>query len=126
FNKSGLRILRSPFPGWSTMYMGFNLTEDIPRRRAAGALVEFAFGTLRCVHMEVRDHVLVPSDLDALGFETKPFTTYLVDLQPSEEQIWMKLKSSCRGRVRKAAKMGVEIEEARDDDFAADYYAQLH
>ena len=124
--RSGLRILGSPFPGWTTMYMGFNLPEDVPRRAAAEALLDLAFGPLRCVHVEVRDHALTAKDLLALGFEAKPFTTYLVDLIGSEEDVWARLKSSCRGRVRKAEKSGVVIEEATDLGFADDYVAQLH
>jgi CelD/BcsL family acetyltransferase involved in cellulose biosynthesis len=123
--RSGLRILGSPFPGWTTMYMGFNLMDGVPRRPAAAALLDLAFGQLRCVHVEVRDHALEPDDLRALGFEAKPFTTYLVDLTRSEEEIWARLKSSCRSRVRKAERLGVVIEEATDLGFADDYAAQL-
>ena len=39
----GIRILGSPFPGWTTGYMGFNLDQDVSRRERCGvALVRFA------------------------------------------------------------------------------------
>ena len=41
--KLGLRIFGSPFPGWSTPYMGFNLRPGVARRVAVEALSEFAF-----------------------------------------------------------------------------------
>ncbi len=123
--RMGLRILGSPFRGWTTMYMGFNLIEDVPRAAVADALVEFAFRRLRCAHLEVRDHVLVPGDLQALGFEPRSFGTYLVDLDRSEEEVWASFTSSCRGHIRRAAKAGVSIEEAHDVGFADEYYAQL-
>ena len=44
--KCGLRILGSPFPGWTSDYMGFNLTSDVPRREALKALESFAFHEL--------------------------------------------------------------------------------
>src|SRR6185436_8419121 len=41
--KFGLPVLGSPFRGWSTPYMGFNLNPSVPRRIAAEALPRFAF-----------------------------------------------------------------------------------
>jgi hypothetical protein len=41
--KMGLRIFGSPFPGWSTPYMGFNLRPGVPRRVAVEALSDFVF-----------------------------------------------------------------------------------
>src|SRR5574342_283596 len=46
--KFGLRILGSPFPGWSTDYMGFALSAATDRSRAVNALIEFAFQDLGC------------------------------------------------------------------------------
>lgn len=37
--KLGLRILGSPFPGWSTNYMGLTLSAGVERRRAVQALI---------------------------------------------------------------------------------------
>src|SRR5438270_7070866 len=53
--KCGLRILGSPFPGWTTEYMGFNLSGRVSRRAAVEALSHFAFGDLKCVHLECMD-----------------------------------------------------------------------
>ncbi len=46
--KFGFKILGSPFPGWNTPYMGFNLRPDVSRGVATEALVDFAFNQLRC------------------------------------------------------------------------------
>src|SRR5215207_8451207 len=51
----GIRILGSPLPGWTTSSMGFNLEAGVSRGRAVEALTEFAFGTLRCLHLELKD-----------------------------------------------------------------------
>jgi len=64
----GVRILGSPFPGWTTESMGFNLAEGVSRRDAAAALVRFAWGPLRCAHLELKDRRLQAADLDGLGF----------------------------------------------------------
>lgn len=121
----GVRILGSPFPGWTTWYMGFNLEEGVPRRAAVEALVPFAFSDLGCMHLELRDRALTLDDVDGLGFEYTPKTVFEVDLSRPEDEIFSGMTSACRRCIRKAAKVGVQIEEAHDDEFAKEYYEQL-
>ena len=51
--KFGLRILGSSFPGWTTPYIGFNLHREYDRADMLDDLTRWAFGDLRCVHLEV-------------------------------------------------------------------------
>jgi CelD/BcsL family acetyltransferase involved in cellulose biosynthesis len=121
----GLRLLGSPFPGWTTSSMGFNLPEDASRPDAARALVDFAFGPLRCVHLELKDRRLREPDLAGLGFASSRTVTFEVDLSPAEDAIFANMTSACRRAIRKSEKEGVLIEEATGTDFADEYYAQL-
>jgi CelD/BcsL family acetyltransferase involved in cellulose biosynthesis len=121
----GAKILGSPFPGWTTSYMGFNLDDGVPRREALKALRNFAYRSLGCVHLELRDRRLEPSDAAGLGFAHKPYRTSELNLRPSEEEILSRMSSSCRWSIRKAKKVGVLVEEVADLTFADDYYAQL-
>jgi Acetyltransferase (GNAT) domain len=121
----GIRVLGSPLPGWTTSYMGFNLDAKIAPRKAVDAILSFAFGPLRCMHVELRDRSLVPADVAGLGLTYDPKTIFEVDLTPNESEIWARMKASCRRAIRKAEKVGVVIEEATDEQFADDYYAQL-
>ena len=121
----GMRILGSPFPGWTTYYMGFNLEHGVPRRQAVEALFRFAFGTLGCVHVELRDRRIALDDVAGLQVEHTPMSGYEVDLRPSEDEIWQRFKGSARTSIRKAEKVGVVVEEADDLGFADDFYAQL-
>lgn len=121
----GVRILGSPFPGWATGYMGFNLREGVNRREAAAAVLRHAFGPLHCMHAELRDRQIGFDDAKALGVETDRFVSFEVDLSGEEDEIFGNMSSACRRAIRKAAKEGVVIEEADDEQFAADYYAQL-
>jgi hypothetical protein len=123
--KCGLRILGSPFPGWTSDYMGFNLASDVPRREALKALESFAFHELRCVHIELMDRNLTVEDAATLGFEFGTFQTYEVNLNRSEEKIFASLDNDVRRCVRKSVRDGVTIEEAYHPDFVDDYYAQL-
>jgi len=121
----GLRMLGSPLPGWTTGYVGFNLDEGVLRRDALAALIPFAFGRLRCSHVELRDRYLLREDAKPAAESVEPFMTFEVDLRPAEDDIWATFKGSCRTSIRKSAKLGVVIEEAKDLGFADDYYTQL-
>ncbi len=123
--KYGLRILGSPFKGWTTSYMGFNLKDGVPRGVAARALLEFAFQDLRCVHVELMDRRLRFEDVDGLGFENPGGINFEIDLTQSEDALFADMSSACRRCIRKANKSGVVIEEASDLGFADEYYAQL-
>jgi hypothetical protein len=121
----GVRILGSPFPGWTTSSMGFNLDPGVSRGDAVRALVDFAFGPLACLHVELKDRALRAEDVDGLGFEASPTVTFEVDLAPDEDAIFAGMTSACRRAVRKSAKEGVVVEQATGEDFADEYYAQL-
>jgi hypothetical protein len=121
----GVRILGSPFPGWTTSYMGFNLEDGVPRGHAVQAVFPFAFKTLGCAHVELRDRRIKLDDIADLQIEHTPWPGFEVDLRPSEDEIWGQFKSTTRTAIRKAEKMGVVVEEADDLAFAEDFYAQL-
>lgn len=121
----GLRILGSPLPGWTTDYMGFNLLDGVPREAALEALLDYAFNTLRCAHVEVRDRQLLPADLNGLQVDHSPAPTYLIDLRPDDDVLLSRMTGACRRNLKKADRVGVVIEEAADPGFADDYYVQL-
>lgn len=125
FRRMGMRILGSSFPGWTTPYIGFNLYPGIPRIEALRALEAFAFGDLRCIHMEVCDRQITFDQAKSLGFLCDSYESYKTDLTLSEEQLFDGMDSACRRCIRKAEKSGVRIEQAGDREFASEYFEQL-
>ena len=125
--KLGMRILGSPFRGWTTSYMGFNLDPLVSRVDALLALNDFAFNELKCVHIEIMDRYFTTNDLKKAGylFEDKAFSGFEIDLTRDEETLFMAMESSCRRCIRKATKVGVKIEATNDSLFINDYWAQL-
>lgn len=121
----GVRILGSPFPGWHTGYLGFNLAPGTSRRRAVEALLPFAWHELGCQHLELRDRMLALDDVAGLGFAHTPRVTLEVDLQRDEAALFGALSSAARRNVRKAERVGVVVEESHDLAFADDFHAQL-
>jgi CelD/BcsL family acetyltransferase involved in cellulose biosynthesis len=124
-NKFGLRILGSPFRGWTTQYMGFCPSPGIRSQLAISALRRFVFEDLRCVHLEIADRSLALNELNILGFEHSMEATFEIDLTLNDDTLLSNMSKSCRWCIRKAQKNGVVIEEAHDLEFADDYYAQL-
>jgi hypothetical protein len=123
--KFGFRILGSPFPGWTTSYMGFNLVPDIPRYLALAALIRFAFTDLHCVHLEIMDRQITVEDAKRAGFAYRMYAGYEIDLTQSEDKLFANMTSACRRAIRKSEKNGMWIEEANPSTFVDDYYAQL-
>ena len=124
--KFGMRIFASPFRGWSTPYMGFNLRPGVSRRGAIHALEKYAFSTLRCIHLEVVDHGVTVDDVRDLGFALESRESFELDLSPLEETLFAGFSASARRNTRLSEKDGVRVEEASDPGFADDYVAQLH
>jgi len=123
--KAGLRILGSPFPGWTTDYMGFSLSADADRRQALEALGDWAFHELRCVHLEMMDRHLTVRDLEGFGVQYRIYRGFEIDLTRPESELFSNMTSPCRRCIRKAEKEGVIVEEANDPGFAEEYYDQL-
>ena len=127
FRRLGVPILGSPFPGWSTDYMGFNANSEEDRARALAALPRLAFELLGAMHLECMDRHISFAAAQALGYAAGSHHTFLNDLTQSEETLLARMSAkSCRYSIRKAEKSGVRIEEcAGDDAFARDYFTQL-
>jgi len=125
FNRFGVKILGSSFPGLTTPYMGFNLSPGASRSAALAAVEAMAWNELKCMHMEVSDAHFAPEDGKSLGFACEFYTSHRTDLRKSEEVLFKTMESACRRCIRKAEKSGVTVEEARPDGFADEYYEQL-
>jgi len=125
FRRLGVPILGSPFRGWTTPYMGFNLVPGAPRQRALSALERFAFRELRCLHLEIADQHFGPEDGARLGFAQRAIRSYLSDLTQSESEMFAAMDSSRRRAIRKAQKSGLTVEAASPEGFAEEYHEQL-
>ena len=73
-HKFGLQILGSPFVGWTTDCMGFNLMPGVPVCSALKALVHYAFHDLGCVHLELANSQVGREDAEKLGFQTSVYS----------------------------------------------------
>jgi CelD/BcsL family acetyltransferase involved in cellulose biosynthesis len=123
--RSGLRILGSPFAGWTTDWMGFNLRDGVSRVAVARALPSFAFGELGCIHLEVKDRRLPPDALPLRRFKPIDTRTFEVDLARTDDELLGAMTGACRRGIRKGERVGVRVEEAASEGFADEFYSQL-
>jgi len=121
----GIPILGSPMPGWTTAFMGFNLEPGVSRRAATEALLDFAFGPLGCMHLELRDRHLDAEDVAGLGMEISPWHGLELDMNGTIDEVFMSVKGPTRTAIRKAEKGGVVVDEAQPEGFAEEFHAQL-
>jgi predicted N-acyltransferase len=125
----GVKILGSPFPGWTTAYMGFNAPAAEQRLEALRALPDLAFKQLGCMHLEFMDR--------GIGFDAVPqryaartHHTFHTDLTKSEDQLFAEMTGACRRCIRKAEKTGVKVLEVDPAGpgagaFIDEYYEQM-
>jgi hypothetical protein len=125
FRRCGVPILGSPFRGWNTAYMGFNLHPDISRVEALRGLEQFAFRQLGCLHYEVTDRYVSPEESGRLGLASRVVQNYQTDLTRTEDELFADMDGACRRAIRKAQKSGITIEHAAPEGFAEEYYGHL-
>jgi hypothetical protein len=125
FRRFGVRVLGSPFPGWTTPFIGFNLTAVHNAGSPLAALERFAFTELGCLHVELRNRSALDTGNVSQGWEQASEPTLLLDLTPSEEELLAAMSSSRRRNIRQSERNGIQVEQATDLAFADDYYAQL-
>lgn len=131
--RGGLRILGSPLPGWTTSYMGFDLDEvdgldtATVRLLALVGLRRFAFGPLRCAHLEVLDRALPPSATMPPRMELSVFHSYERPLDDDDTML-AAMSQNARRNLRRGTRRGLTVEEVPvgdGDRFARAYYAQV-
>jgi len=59
------------------------------------------------------------------GYTAKPWATFLVDLKPDIEGLWMKLKKTGRKGVKHCQEQGVQVEMVQDLDELKKYYEAI-
>lgn len=124
-HKFGLKILGSPFRGWSSEFMGLNLQRCVDYPDVLRALPDFAFSTLGCHYLEMIDPRVPPDVLGGLPYRVDDLKRHVIDLTQSEEVLFNNMDHDRRSNVRRAERLGVRVEMAGDAVFAEEYHAML-
>ncbi len=119
----GLRVLGAPLRGWTTGAMGFNLDRPVPPAALMTELRRYAFGSLRCHHLEVMSRRGLTED--APRFHADQLPGFGIDLQRPEDELFAAMSTMARRNVRRASRDGVTVEEI-GPEHTASVAAELH
>lgn len=123
FRKGPLRVGGSPLPGWNTAYLGPLFMPGCADKAGAVATMMRSAPIRRPSFLATRT-MDTSVDLTPLGFRrTRDFETFEIDLSLPEQTLWGNLKGTCRTRVRKGEKNGLEIREEHDGSYIEDFWA---
>ena len=123
--KLGVKILGSPFSGWTTTYMGFNLYPGTKITKIMEEFSTFAFKTLGCRVIQISERRLSDLDFNNTSFSVINYRNLEIDLTKTLEELFHAMTPAKRRNIKKAEKSHIIVEEASDSGFAEDYYAQL-
>jgi hypothetical protein len=81
-------------------------------------------GIIPPMHGDMDKDMIHNAFLEA-GYIAKPWATFLVDLKPDIEELWMKLKKTGRKGVKHCQEQGIQVEMVHDLDELKKYYGAL-
>lgn len=125
-NKFGIGIVASPFEGWSTCHMGFDLVQDANRMDILPKLCDFLYRECKCSYIEVTDRSISIEKAQKYGFMYMSVDTLELEIDRTDEELFKVFKTDCRNFIRQFERRGATIDIAKPDDvFAEEYYSQL-
>jgi len=113
-------VYGSPLPDCGK-YMGPLVDDGVPQADLVAALVR-ACRSKRIASLSLASDWLDPTVMRAHGFAVDESVTNVCALAQDEAAAWAAMKGTCRTRIRKAEKSGLEAEITDDVAIADDFY----
>lgn len=124
--KFGIRILGSPFRGWSTSMMGIDTEYKEQKAAIYKELIPYVMKREKCCYMEIADRELSFENAETLGYQISKNDTLELDIAKDDAGLFKQMKTDCRNFIRQFERRGARLEFAKpDDEFAEQYYDQL-
>jgi hypothetical protein len=114
-----LTVYGSPLPE-AGMYMGPLISGGVAQAEVVQALVRVCKSN-RIACLEMANDWLDPQLMRRLGFKVSPSVTHVCPLPEDETWAWAALRGTCRTRIRKAKKSGLEA-DITDDPAIVDHF----
>ena len=124
--KFGVRIAGSPFSGWSTCYMGFDVVPGINKLDLIPCVKEYLFKKKKVLLIEFTDRDIILEDARDAGYDASISNTLELQIDRSDEELFKVFKPDCRNFIRQFERRGAILEHViPNDSFAEEYYRQL-
>lgn len=116
-------VYGSPLPE-AGMYMGPLIGGGVAQAELVQALVRLC-RSRRIACLELANDWLDPQLMRRLGFRVSSNVTHVCPLPRDEASAWAAMRGTCRTRIRKAEKSGLEAEITQDAAIVDDFYRYL-
>lgn len=124
--KFGVLIAGSPFSGWSTVYMGFDVLEGINRLELLPYIEKYLFKEKHVLFIQLADWNISVEDALAEGYHAEVADTLVLEINKTDEELFKVFKTDCRNFIRQFERRGAVYERAEPNaEFASEYYKQL-
>lgn len=124
--KFGIPIVGSPFSGWSTVYMGFDVLEGVNRLDLLPCIKDYLFKKKHALFIQIVDRNISAEEAVAAGYCTEVADTLELEINKTDEELFKVFKTDCRNFIRQFERRGALYERAEpNDEFAEEYYEQL-
>ncbi|MEA4971558.1 hypothetical protein SDC9_136201 [bioreactor metagenome] len=126
FKKFGIKIVGSPFRGWSTLYMGLNLKNNENRVDIVIPLWNFLKKHYHIWYMELIDRFITAEDAENAKLDFSFQKSYEKDISGEEMDVFKSLSSTCKNEIHRFERNEAIIREVEPtQEFAEKYYNQL-
>lgn len=123
--KFSIRIFGSPFKGWSTRFMSFDLIDPGNIKRLIKPTMDYLFHNLKCHYVEMVDRNLTPQDQKDIPYETQVVTSLEIPINRSDEEILASVKRNCRQMIKQFESRGATAEVVQPDEAFAQVIHEL-
>lgn len=124
--KLGVKIAGSPFRGWSTCWMGVEVSNSNEKIGIIKELSEVLFKKYKCIYFEIVDRYIEEKELETSGLSYYMNETLELDIQKTDDELWKVFKTDCRNYIRQFERRGAILQEVKpSDEFAEEYYSEL-
>jgi hypothetical protein len=127
-SKYGIKIVGSPFRGWSTCFMGLDIKPkwETVKIELYKRLKDYLISQYKCQFIEITDRNLTFEEASKITTYVKNAKTLELDIDRPIEEIFKEFKTDCRNFIRQFERRGASLEIAEPTEtFAEEYYEQL-
>ena len=126
FSVMGVRIIGSPFRGWTTLYMGFNLKPGENHVEIIPELWSYVHREFRCFYMEIVDWNISIEEAHEAGLTYGIQETYVKEISDELPKILKSFSSTCKNQIHRFEKNEARLDIVEPtDSFAEEYYKEL-
>ncbi len=120
-----IKILGSPFNGWNTHFMGFDIYD---REKAIDILpyvIKYFSKKYHCIYLQICNEYFDNEVLNKNKIRYQKIESFKTDLTLSEEEIYAGFHRDVKAKIRKFNKTGCHIESDCSQEYVDIYWKQL-